>query len=70
MQCGIDDPRSGILDIYISLAYTERVVLTSLNLNQRDSWIIDSVVSGQRFSTLLFKELLSLCIISDSNKYR
>lgn len=37
MQCGIDDPHSGILDIYISLAYTERVVLTSLNLNQRDS---------------------------------
>lgn len=23
MQCGIDDPHSGILDIYISLAYTE-----------------------------------------------
>lgn len=50
MQCGIDDPHSGILDIYISLATQSGVVSKSLKAN-RGIVELEREVSGQRFST-------------------
>lgn len=60
MQCGIDDPHSGILDIYISLAYTDGVVSKSLKAN-RGIVELEREVSGQRFSTIIILLIISCC---------
>lgn len=75
MQCGIDDPHSGILDIYISLGLYQKVLKVNRRIVE-----LEREVSGQSNNQLLslhghylcFKQIIScniLCIRLVTSKH-